>query len=89
MRSDESKERRTNDLDALRGYLNGLHRGQQVPMATWYQEMARLGLGRSDRQRLSDLRKEGYDVRFDRKVGAQVYYGFNVSPQGELSLGAA
>ena len=84
MRTDESKERKVKDLDALRGYLNSLPEGHHIPINEWYQEMARLGLGRSDRQRLSDLRKEGYSIQYDHTLKAQIYYGFRLPEENAL-----
>lgn len=65
MRSDESTERRSIDRDKLRAFLQE-HVGQNIEINAWYGHMDELGLGRSDRQRLSELRKEGWVCEFDR-----------------------
>lgn len=84
MRSDESTVRRSADRDTLRAHLDRMKAGDFTPINEWYRLMDAMGLGRSDRQRLSELRKEGYDMRYSRKLGGYVYVGF--SPDGQLGF---
>lgn len=84
MRSDESTSRRVSDRDALRRYLDGLAPGKRIPINEWYQIADRLGLGRSDRQRLSELRDEGYQFVFDRGQRVYEYKGWNGDTQPTL-----
>lgn len=65
-RSDESLDRRQIDRDKLRQYLD-INTGISISINVWYKDMEALGLGRSDRQRLSDLRKEGWVCDFNKK----------------------
>lgn len=88
MRSDESMERRQIDRDKLRQYLEA-NVGIEVSIGAWYRDMDALGLRRSDRQRLSDLRKEGWVCDFDRKKKCYRIKGqFDSLHQQDLFLGA-
>ena len=84
MRSDESTSRRVSDRDALRRYLDGLAPGKRIPINEWYRIADSLGLGRSDRQRLSELRDEGYQFVFDRGAKEYHYQGWNGDTQPTL-----
>jgi hypothetical protein len=84
LRSDESTTRRASDRDTLRRYLDGLAPGKRIPINEWYQIAERLGLGRSDRQRLSELREEGYQFTFDTKAREYYYQGWNGDSQQTL-----
>ena len=84
MRSDESAARMRTDREALRGYLDSLEVGTRIPINEWYQVAQRLGLGRSDRQRLSDMRTEGYSIDFCFKNKEYVYKGNQAD--GQLGL---
>lgn len=75
--------RKGRDLDALRSYLSS-NIGLRVPINKWYKVMADLGLGRSDRQRLSDLRAEGWQCEFDR--GTKEYHIKGIRADGQLGL---
>src|SRR5574343_66447 len=75
VRSDESTSRRVSDRDALRRYLDGLAPGKRIPINEWYEVEKQLGLGRSGRQRLSDMRDEGYKVVFDKGKREYEYRG--------------
>jgi hypothetical protein len=84
VRSDESAARMKTDREALRGYLDSLAVGTRIPIDEWYKVAQRLGLGRSDRQRLSDMRQEGYDFAFDFKAKEYEYRGWNGDSQPTL-----
>ena len=84
MRSDESAARMKTDREALRGYLDSLEVGTRIPIDQWYAIEQRLGLGRSGRQRLSDMRDEGYDFSFDFKTKEYHYRGNQAD--GQLGL---
>jgi hypothetical protein len=84
VRSDESAARMKTDREALRGYLDSLEVGTRIPIDEWYKVAQRLGLGRSDRQRLSDMRDEGYDFAFDFKAKEYHYRGWNGDSQPTL-----
>mgnify|MGYP000312090868 CR=1 FL=1 len=72
------------DRDALRGYLDALEVGKRIPINEWYAIAARLGLGRSDRQRLSDMRTEGYNIVYNFKEKAYDYHGWQGDSQPTL-----
>lgn len=86
MRSDESLTRRVHDREKLRAHLETLRAGDTIPIDEWYQRMDALGLGRSDRQRLSELRKEGYNIFYDRASKSYHYRGFGLGTLEQLEL---
>jgi len=75
MRADESTQQRGIQRAALASYLDTLEPGCFVPMTEWYGRMAQLGLVHSHRQRLSELREQGYRMAHKRSRGGYVFYG--------------
>lgn len=85
MRSDESKAKREIDRDKLEAHLRSYSPGQYIAILDWYDSMEKLGLTHSNRQRVSDLRKErGLIMEFDKAKKAYHYMGFH--PSGQLPL---
>jgi hypothetical protein len=76
MRADESKLKRQIDRDKLREVVSAYPPGSRCAIGEWYDRMKQLGLEHSDRQRLSELRKEGWQIRFDRLEKAYVFGGY-------------
>ena len=75
MRADESTSQRAYQLQRLTKWLDGQRKGEHFPIGSWYGIAASLGLGRSDRQRISDARKLGYIFQYDRTAKAYVWKG--------------
>lgn len=67
MSSDTSKSDRAEQVNKLRIFVKQFTIGTFIPRGEWYGAMDRLGLRDSNRQRLSDLRKEGMQMDFDKK----------------------
>ncbi len=67
MASDQDLEKRASDRAKLRAWLDSHAPGTVVPMTIYYCDMDRLGLTHSARQRLSELRKEGYFIKYNSK----------------------
>ena len=81
MRYEEGRKHR--DLDALRSFL-AANIGLRIGIEQWYKVMSELGLHRSDRQRLSDLRAEGWLCDFDR--ASKEYHSKGIQADGQLGL---
>lgn len=79
MRADESFVKRHNDKVLLSEFLDRLPVGTFVAIGAWYAKMDELGLRHSHRQRLSELRKEGYICIYSKKLGGYVYQGQQVN----------
>lgn len=88
MRADSTPSKRTADKHRLEGFLRSTYRsGQSIKINDWYEAVGKLGLAHSHRQRLSELRKEGLMMSFDKKTESYLYQGFTIN--GQLSLGLA
>lgn len=85
-RADEDTRVRTIQRNRLRDYITAIGVGGFVPMAEWYGRMDRLGLVHSHRQRLSELREEGYMIRHDRKRNGYIFYGIMTDNQIPLEV---
>ena len=88
MRADESLDKREIDSRKLENYIHTLKRGQVVEAGEWYKVMDRLGLTRSDTQRMTDLRKKkGLLMNFDKTKKGFVFEGWSTDfPEPQLSL---
>lgn len=85
MRADESFVKRHNDKILLSEFLDRIPIGTFIAIGAWYERMAEMGLTHSHRQRLSDLRKEGYIFLFSKKLKGYVLNGKpTASNQSEL-----
>lgn len=86
MRADESKAARSAQASLLRDFLIHQPLGVRIPIADWYLCMQELGLEHSDRQRLSELRKEGLLCPFDRKTKSYHYQGWRLDEWHQQDL---
>lgn len=67
MASDTDLKKREGDRAKLRQWLSQFKPGTTVPVTAYYGDMERLGLTHSARQRLSELRKEGWSIKYSAK----------------------
>jgi hypothetical protein len=90
MRADENMDARTIGCHKLRAFLRRQVLGARIPIEDWYLYMNDLGLQHSARQRLSELKKEGLLIEFDKGKKEYHYKGwFNGDfQQQELPLTA-
>lgn len=75
MRADESFVKRHNDKILLSEFLGRIPVGTFIPIGAWYERMDAMGLRHSHRQRLSDLRKDGYIFIFSKKLKGYILNG--------------
>ncbi len=83
-RADESLGQRSIQRTKLRDYLLTFRIGSVIPIERIYEDMEKLGLQHSWRQRLHELREEGLIMDYSRKLKAFPYGGF--VPSGQLLL---
>lgn len=86
MRADESIQARAEGKRRLLDFLEFHKEGAEIPIDSWYKMMRGMGLEHSHRQRLSELRKDGYEINFNRAKKVYVWGGRPGPGQLELEV---